>query len=54
MYNSVLEERKAHPTDKKDILNLMLTGKDKETGEGLSDDSIKRNVRPPVRWPYVY
>lgn len=41
----VLEERKAHPTDKKDLLTLMLTGKDKDTGLGLPEDNIKKNVR---------
>lgn len=46
MFGIVLEERKANPTDKKDILNLMMTGKDKETGQTLSDQSIKYNVRP--------
>ena len=50
----VLEERKAHPTDKKDLLTLMLTGKDKETGLGLSEDNIKRNVsRAPLQKDYA-
>lgn len=40
----VLESRKANPTDKKDILNMMLTGVDKETGQKLSEQSIKNNV----------
>ena len=41
---SVLEYRKANPTDKKDILNMMMNGVDKETGQKLSDQSIKNNV----------
>lgn len=40
----VLQDRRANPKEKKDILSLMMTGKDKETGLGMSDDSIKRNV----------
>lgn len=43
----VLQDRKANPKEKKDILSLMITGKDKETGLGMSDDSIKRNVSLP-------
>lgn len=43
-HTEVLENRKNNPTDKNDLLNVMLTGKDKETGLGLSDDNIKRNV----------
>ena len=34
-----------NPTDKKDLLNSMLFGKDPVTGEGLSDDNIRNNVR---------
>lgn len=41
---AVLENRKANPTDKNDLLHVMLTGRDKETGLGLSDDNIKKNV----------
>ncbi|EKM50288.1 uncharacterized protein PHACADRAFT_153757 [Phanerochaete carnosa HHB-10118-sp] len=32
------------PTDKKDILNLMMHGKDKETGLSLSEEAIKNNL----------
>ncbi|KIP01419.1 hypothetical protein PHLGIDRAFT_32544 [Phlebiopsis gigantea 11061_1 CR5-6] len=42
--DDILEDRKANPTDKKDVLNLMLTGVDKETGQKLSDDNIKHNL----------
>lgn len=41
---SVYNQRKANPTDKKDILNMMMNGKDKETGQGLSEQVIKNNV----------
>jgi len=41
----VLEDRKANPIEKKDLLNVMLYGKDPKTGQGLSDDAIMRNVR---------
>ncbi|KAI0085847.1 cytochrome P450 [Irpex rosettiformis] len=42
--NDILQERKANPKDKKDILYLMMTGKDKETGVGMTDESIKLNM----------
>ncbi|EKM50238.1 uncharacterized protein PHACADRAFT_153718 [Phanerochaete carnosa HHB-10118-sp] len=42
--NDIYEQRKANPTDKKDILNLMMHGKDKETGQGLSEQTIKNNL----------
>ena len=41
----VIADRKANPTDSKDSLNVMLIGKDSKTGQGLSDDSIRYNVR---------
>ncbi|TVY52167.1 Bifunctional cytochrome P450/NADPH--P450 reductase [Lachnellula cervina] len=37
-------ERRAHPDDKKDLLNAMLKGKDPKTGEGLTDESIINNM----------
>ena len=43
-HHSVLEDRKANPTDKKDVLHLMMSGVDKETGQTLSEDTIKYNV----------
>ncbi|CAE6437657.1 unnamed protein product, partial [Rhizoctonia solani] len=39
--DEILEERKRNPTEKKDLLNVMLFGKDPQTGQGLSDESIK-------------
>ena len=45
---AVLEDRKVHPVEKKDILSMMLEGRDKETGLGMSEENIKYNVcRPP-------
>ncbi|KAH9850173.1 bifunctional P-450/NADPH-P450 reductase [Lenzites betulinus] len=44
LVNTILEDRRTHPTDKRDILSVMMTGKDKITGLGLSDDSIKYNL----------
>lgn len=41
---SVVASRKEHPVDKKDLLDLMLNGKDPKTGQGLSEDNIARNV----------
>jgi len=40
----LLAERRAHPTDKKDLLNAMINGRDPETGEGLTDASILNNM----------
>ncbi|EMD34553.1 hypothetical protein CERSUDRAFT_75518 [Gelatoporia subvermispora B] len=42
--DKVLEERKAHPVDKNDLLNLMLNGVDKETGKKLPEQTIKHNL----------
>ena len=44
MRNAVIADRKANPTDKNDLLNRMLSGKDPKSGKGLSDDNIKNNV----------
>ncbi|EWC47314.1 hypothetical protein DRE_03433 [Drechslerella stenobrocha 248] len=40
----LLKERKDHPTDKKDLLNAMINGKDPQTGKGLSDETIVNNM----------
>ncbi|KAF9263922.1 cytochrome P450 [Marasmius fiardii PR-910] len=40
----IVEHRKEHPTDKKDLLNTMLFAKDQKTGEGLSDEVIVKNL----------
>lgn len=42
--SDLLEKRRANPTDKKDLLNAMLMGKDPATGKRLSDDTIKDNM----------
>lgn len=42
--SDLLEKRRANPTDKKDLLNAMLTGKDPAAGKRLSDDTIKDNM----------
>ncbi|EMD34573.1 hypothetical protein CERSUDRAFT_158100 [Gelatoporia subvermispora B] len=44
LIDEVLEERKAHPVDKNDLLNLMLNGVDKETGKKLPEQTIKHNL----------
>jgi cytochrome P450/NADPH-cytochrome P450 reductase len=46
MIYTVISDRKKHPSDKKDLLDVMLNGRDKETGEGLSEENIAFNVRP--------
>lgn len=40
----VVAERRAHPSDKKDLLNAMIKGRDPKTGEALTDASIMNNM----------
>lgn len=40
----VVAERRANPSDKKDLLNAMIKGRDAKTGEGLTDESILNNM----------
>jgi len=40
----VIDRRRKTPSDKKDLLNAMLFGKDPKTGERLSDESIMNNM----------
>ncbi|KAF3923088.1 hypothetical protein ABW20_dc0106127 [Dactylellina cionopaga] len=40
----LLKERREHPTEKKDLLNSMINGKDPQTGKGLSDELIVNNM----------
>jgi cytochrome P450/NADPH-cytochrome P450 reductase len=40
----VIEMRKANPVEKKDLLTLMLNGRDTKTGKGLDDCNIAENV----------
>ncbi|KAI8634470.1 bifunctional P-450:NADPH-P450 reductase [Xylariaceae sp. FL1651] len=40
----VLESRKKHPDDRKDLLNAMLKGVDSKTGKRMSDSSIIDNL----------
>ncbi|KAF4306958.1 Cytochrome P450 [Botryosphaeria dothidea] len=40
----VIDARRKNPTEKKDLLNFMLEGRDAKTGEGLSDQSIIDNM----------
>jgi cytochrome P450 / NADPH-cytochrome P450 reductase len=40
----MVDHRRANPTDKKDLLNAMLFGKDPKTGEKMSDASIINNI----------
>ena len=42
---TVLEDHRNHPPKKPDLVSIMMNGRDKETGKGLSDDNVKRNVR---------
>ncbi|KAE8374449.1 fatty acid hydroxylase [Aspergillus bertholletiae] len=40
----LLDSRRRHPTDKKDLLNALILNKDPKTGEKLGDDAIIRNM----------
>jgi len=42
--DGVLQARKAHPIDRKDLLSAMLDGVDPKTGQKLSDSSITDNL----------
>ncbi|KAJ3555497.1 hypothetical protein NM688_g2547 [Phlebia brevispora] len=42
--DTLLEDRRANPTDKPDLLNAMINGVDKETGLKIPDVTIKRNL----------
>ncbi|KAJ3801876.1 cytochrome P450 [Lentinula aff. detonsa] len=41
---AILQDRKANPTDRKDMLNVMLRGRDPKTGAHMSDESIIDNL----------
>ncbi|PWY87956.1 fatty acid hydroxylase [Aspergillus sclerotioniger CBS 115572] len=38
------EDRRKNPSDKKDLLNALVLGRDSQTGKGLSEDSIIDNM----------
>jgi cytochrome P450 / NADPH-cytochrome P450 reductase len=40
----MINHRRANPTDKKDLLNAMLFGKDPKTGEKMTDESLINNI----------
>ncbi|KUI57486.1 hypothetical protein VP1G_04797 [Cytospora mali] len=42
--DDVLMARKAHPTERKDLLNAMLNGVDTKTGQKMTDQSITDNL----------
>ncbi|KAH9931026.1 cytochrome P450 [Amylocystis lapponica] len=42
--NEIIAERRANPSDKDDLLNKMLLGKDPKTGKSLPDDNIRNNL----------
>ena len=42
--SDLIEWRRANPTDKKDLLNAMINGKDPATGKTLCDDTIIDNM----------
>lgn len=40
----MVDARKENPQDKKDLLNALILGRDSQTGQGLTDDSIANNM----------
>ena len=40
----VIDDRRAHPVDKKDLVNAFLYGKDPKTGKSLPDENIMNNM----------
>ncbi|KAJ1303515.1 hypothetical protein OPQ81_011700 [Rhizoctonia solani] len=42
--NKIIKDRRDHPSDKKDLLNAMLLGRDPQTGQGLSDENIRAQM----------
>ena len=41
---NVVDDKRAHPTDKKSLVNTMLNGKDPKTGEKMTNESIADNM----------
>ena len=44
LVDGIIADRRAHPTDARDLLNLMLTASDPDTGETLDDLNIRYQV----------
>ncbi len=42
--NDIVNARKEGPTEKYDLLNAMLNGKDLKTGESMKDESVVNNM----------
>ena len=42
---SVIDDHRKNPPEKTDLMQAMLTGRDKETGMTLTDDVVRYNVR---------
>lgn len=40
----VIQDRRAHPSDKKDLVAAFIHGKDPKTGKSLSDENIANNM----------
>lgn len=44
LVDEIIADRHQHPQESDDILNNLLNARDKETGEGLSDENIRYQV----------
>lgn len=40
----LVDERRRNPVEKRDLLNALVLGRDKETGKGLGDDVVINNM----------
>lgn len=45
----MVAHRRAHPTEKKDLLNALILGRDPVTGKGMTDQSIMDNSKCPKK-----
>lgn len=43
--DDIIQHRRQNPTDKKDLLNAMIDGKDPKTGQGMRDELIAANMQ---------
>ncbi|KAI0631143.1 fatty acid hydroxylase [Trametes polyzona] len=44
LVNELIEDHKKNPSEKQDLLSIMLNGVDQKTGQRLSDESIRQNL----------
>lgn len=50
LVDEIIADRREHPQEGDDILNNLLNARDRETGEGLSDENIRYQVLTLLVW----